>query len=351
MGRMLSNDVKMILTLWWLVWPVGFEPTTPATQTRCASKLRYGQWHEPTRWDRIAPRSVPLGSGSMPADPRSTTPATELGGQARLVALTVADDPAAWEGAGFTVVDGTVAIGGTTIHLTGRTDDRALRGIRDWTVSGLDAPTGNASTGSASIDSGRIGSGSIDGIVTTFTPSPEEEEEETTGEGQGEGRQAAGHPNGATGIDHVVIITPDLDRTIAAFAAVGLGVRRIRETESYGAPMRQAFLRLGSTIVEVVGGHEGTGGSAEEAPASWFGLALDVADLDATAALLGDGLGGIKPAVQEGRRIATIRHKNFGMSVATALMDDGTMDDGATDDGVRTGERDGNTDHADQEAG
>jgi hypothetical protein len=26
-----------------LVWPVGFEPTTPASQTRCATKLRYGQ--------------------------------------------------------------------------------------------------------------------------------------------------------------------------------------------------------------------------------------------------------------------------------------------------------------------
>ncbi len=256
----------------------------------------------------------------MTADHGSTMPSgTDLGGQARLLSLTVADDPEAWEGAGYTVIDGVVKVGATTIGLTGRTDDRALRGIRDWTVSGLDAPAGG---------------GSIDGINTTFTPLPGSSAEEAGDEVTGEGDGTTGHPNGATGIDHVVIATPDLDRTIAAFAAVGLAVRRIRETESYGAPMRQAFLRLGPTIVEVVGGHEGTGESAEEAPATWFGLALDAADLDATATLLGDGLGRIKPAVQEGRRIATLRHKTFGMSVATALMDDRapTDDHGQPDD-------------------
>lgn len=31
-----------------VVWPVGFEPTTPASQTQCASKLRHGQWAQPT---------------------------------------------------------------------------------------------------------------------------------------------------------------------------------------------------------------------------------------------------------------------------------------------------------------
>ena len=39
-------------------------------------------------------------------------------------------------------------------------------------------------------------------------------------------------------------------------------------------------------------------------------------------AVLGDGLGSIKPAVQDGRRIATIRHKTYGLSVAVALMDE-----------------------------
>jgi catechol 2,3-dioxygenase-like lactoylglutathione lyase family enzyme len=226
----------------------------------------------------------------------------DRGDLAQLLSLTVADDPTAWEAAGFAVCPhkgslGTVHLGPTTIHLSGRTDDRNLRGIRDWTVTGLDAPAGT-------------GAGTIDGIPTTFAPL-----------GGEPGSDTAANPNGATGIDHVVILTPDVNRTTAAFGELGLAVRRIRETDSYGAPMRQAFLRLGPTVVEVVGGHEGTGQSPTVAPAGWFGLALDVHDLDAVAALLGEGLGAIKPAVQPRHRIATIRHKTFGMSVAVALMD------------------------------
>ncbi|MBP7631622.1 MAG: VOC family protein [Acidimicrobiales bacterium] len=228
--------------------------------------------------------------------------ADDRGDLAQLLSITVADDPAAWEAAGFAVCPhegslGTVHLGPTTIRLTGRTDDRNLRGIRDWTVAGLDAPAG---------------AGSVDGIATTFAD---------TAEPHDTANPNGANPNGATGIDHVVILTPDVDRTTAAFGELGLAVRRIRETDSYGAPMRQAFLRLGPTVVEVVGGHEGTGQSATEAPAGWFGLALDVHDLDAVAALLGEGLGTIKPAVQPRHRIATIRHKTFGMSVAVALMD------------------------------
>jgi catechol 2,3-dioxygenase-like lactoylglutathione lyase family enzyme len=125
-----------------------------------------------------------------------------------------------------------------------------------------------------------------------------------------------------TGLDHVVVLTPDLDRTIAAVDGAGPKLRRIRDTESYGSPMRQAFFRFGPTIVEVVSGDTGTGQPAADAPATWFGLAVDVEDLDQTAKALGEGLGSIKPAVQGGRRIATIRHRNYDMSVAVAAMDD-----------------------------
>ena len=55
-------------------------------------------------------------------------------------------------------------------------------------------------------------------------------------------------------------------------------------------------------ICEVVGPAMPIG----DGPATWWGLALTVEDLDAAALTLGANLGGIKPAVQPGRRVATL---------------------------------------------
>ena len=74
-------------------------------------------------------------------------------------------------------------------------------------------------------------------------------------------------------------------------------------------------------MLEVVSGDVGSGQPVADAPATFFGLAVDVDDLDATAVVLGEGLGRIKAAVQAGRRIATIRTKAFDVSVAIAAMD------------------------------
>jgi catechol 2,3-dioxygenase-like lactoylglutathione lyase family enzyme len=220
-------------------------------------------------------------------------------GTVRLVELEVGDDPGAWEAAGFAVADGAVQLGSVRIRLAGSAGD-AGRGIRSWTLSGLPP-----------VDD-------LDGLPTR-TLDPDDGSDDGSDVGPGD---APIHPNGAVGLDHVVVLTPDLDRTIEALAAVGLEVRRIRDTTSYGSPMRQAFLRLGPTVLEVVSGDTGQGRPAADAPSTWFGLAVDVADLDALAAPLGPGLGGVKGAVQEGRRIATVRHRDLGMSVAVAFMDD-----------------------------
>ncbi len=219
----------------------------------------------------------------------------DRGNGAQLVELAVADEPEAWAAAGFAVVDDAVTIGATTIRLTGTVE--GSRGITSWSLAGLDL-------------SG-LGADGLDGLPTrpaaaTVAPSP---------------AHAPAHPNGTIGLDHVVVATPDLDRTIAALAEVGLGCRRIRDTESHGSPMRQAFFRLGGTVLEVVSGDTGSGLPAADDPARWFGLCVDVDDLDATAGALGDGLGRVKVAVQPGRRIATLRHKAFGLTVAVAAMD------------------------------
>ena len=125
-------------------------------------------------------------------------------------------------------------------------------------------------------------------------------------------------PNGAFELDHVVVMTDSLERTSAAIEAdLGLECRRIRETET----VRQGFHRFADgvtrgCIVEVVENPR------VGAPALW-GLVVNVADLDAAVAQLGpDRVGDAKPAVQPGRRIATVR-SGAGLGVAVALMTPG----------------------------
>jgi len=200
--------------------------------------------------------------------------------------IVVGDPPDAWEAAGYAVDDdGTCRIGTVRVRLVGRDGGK---GIRRWSLRGT--------------ADGSLAAGTIDGLATT------------TGDlGPAE---PAEHPNGARLIDHVVVASPDCDRSVAAFETVGLEARRTRHTESYGAPMRQTFFRAGEVIIELVGGEEPQG----DGPMGFFGLALTVADLDATIARLGSAIGAPKDAVQPGRRIATLRHRDLGMSVATAFM-------------------------------
>ena len=200
--------------------------------------------------------------------------------------IIVGDNPDSWRAAGFDVAaDGTTGIGDVTVELVGRANGKR---ILSWSFAGLDAAS--------------LADGTIDGLPTS-----------TTVEGPADPRR---HPNGVTAIDHVVVASPDTGRMVAAFEAAGFTVRRERDPESYGAPMRQTFLRSGAVILEVIGPHEPMG----DGPSGFFGLAHTVADLDATAALLGSGLGAPKDAVQPGRRIATLRHRDVGMSVATAFL-------------------------------
>ncbi len=199
-----------------------------------------------------------------------------------LCRLTVGDDPDAWRSAGFAVDDaGSCRIGQVEIALLGPAGGP---GIGTWGF------TGDVLDG-------------LDGLETVAVDSPP-------------GGDAPHHANGSVIVDHVVVLTPDTARTVAAFEGAGLVALRTRETDTNGLPMLQTFFRSGEVIIELVGPEEPSG----EDPASFFGLAHTVSDLGATADLLDDGLGRIKDAVQEGRRIATLRHKQFGMSVPTAFM-------------------------------
>jgi hypothetical protein len=203
--------------------------------------------------------------------------------------ILVGDPREAWEAAGFSVDDdGTCRIGGVRVRLVGRDGGKRILG---WSLRG--APPA------------RLADGTLDGLPTTESDAPPP--------------APARHPNGATQIDHVVLLSPDLARTTAALAMIGVEPRGERDTDTYGAPMRQVFFRLGEVILELVGQPE----TAGEGKPGFFGLAITVDDLNAAAALLGDHLGAVKDAVQEGRRIATLRHRDVGMSVATAFMSPG----------------------------
>jgi hypothetical protein len=200
--------------------------------------------------------------------------------------ILVGDPPEAWKAAGYTVDDdGSCRIGGVRVRLVGRDGGKRILG---WSLRGTPAA--------------RLAAGVLDGVPTTASEAPPVE--------------PAPHPNGAQGIDHVVLLTPNLPRTIAALDGIGLSPRGERDSDTYGAPMRQVFFRLGEVILELIGQPDSEG----EGDPGFFGLAITVADLDATAGLLGEHLGQVKDAVQEGRRIATLRHRDLGMSVATAFM-------------------------------
>lgn len=92
--------------------------------------------------------------------------------------------------------------------------------------------------------------------------------------------------------------------------------RRERDGELGGRSIRQIFFRFGEVIIEVVGSPETT----SEGPSALWGITYVVADIDATATFFGDYTAPVKDAVQPGRRITTLRHRDLGMSARTAFI-------------------------------
>jgi len=201
--------------------------------------------------------------------------------------LTVADPPGSWTALGFELDGDICVVGDVRVRLAG-TGTGTGKGLTGWSLRGF-------------------GGGELDGLPTARSDgSPPAERPQ--------------HPNGIAAIDHVVVISSDLDRTVGALQAAGLDLRRIREEPTPAGAPRQAFFRLGAVILEVVQAPEEaierTGG---DRPAFFWGLAFIAPDLDATVAGLGDRAGEIRTAVQPGRRIATLR-RSAGLSVPVALM-------------------------------
>jgi hypothetical protein len=206
---------------------------------------------------------------------------------ATLDELTIADTPDAWRACRFQVNGDICVVGDSRIRLVG---DDAGRGLTGWSLRDI-AKTAE-----------------LDGLPTALSDRPPPVEQPV-------------HSNGITALDHVVAITPALDRTVAALQGAGLDLRRIREQPTPAGAPRQAFFRLGAVILEVVQepkeAIERAGG--DQRPAFFWGLAFVAPDLEATVASLGDRVSEIRPAVQPGRRIATLR-RAAGLALPIALI-------------------------------
>jgi hypothetical protein len=139
------------------------------------------------------------------------------------------------------------------------------------------------------------------------------------------------HPNGVLALDHIVAMSPALDRSVDALKAAGLELRRIREQPTPAGAPRQAFFRLGDEILEVIQEPDRVAGedSHPDRPARLWGLAFIVEDIESTVERLGPDAGPVHPAVQRGRQIATLR-RSAGLTVPVALMSPRVDRDAAT---------------------
>jgi hypothetical protein len=188
--------------------------------------------------------------------------------------LRIAASAAAWEECGFAVEGDASGAGSVRLRFDG-----SGGGLAGWSLR--DAR-----------------STELDGLPTAASAVPPPEPAE--------------HPNGVTRIDHVVVLTPELERTTAAFELAGLALRRVREAGEAGPPVRQAFFRLAEVIVEVVESPQ-----LEAGQSRFWGVTFAVRDLDRSAGLLGGRLGEAHAAVQPGQRIATFRRSaRLGLPVA-----------------------------------
>lgn len=220
--------------------------------------------------------------------------------------IALADDPSRWQALGFAVQGQTVALGTIRLRLAGRAvaGRAAGRGILGWSLRG-------------------IATSDLDGLPTSIVTAPRDAASTapTRFASITAGDTAAAHPNGVTAIDHIVAFSPQLDRSVRSLQRAGLDLRRVREEPTPAGAPRQAFFRLGEAILEVVQIPNGelVRAGGEDAPAHFWGLALLSGDIEHTMRALGEHASDVRPAIQPGRRIATLK-RSAGLAVPVALM-------------------------------
>jgi hypothetical protein len=208
-----------------------------------------------------------------------------------LAGLVVGDEPGAWRAAGFDVAGDLLTTGGLTLRFAGADGPR---GVLRWALA---PPVGVPCDGLAAAAAGEV-------------PDPD-----------APGADPAGvvatrplHPNGVVGLDHVVVTTDDVERTTVALGRLGLEPRRtiVGVRGDGDDEVAYRFFLLGTCLLELVGPTAPTG----DGPARFAGLAFTSTSVEE----LGDLAGSPRDAVQPGRRIATLRGDDLGISVPVAFL-------------------------------
>lgn len=120
-----------------------------------------------------------------------------------------------------------------------------------------------------------------------------------------------------TELDHVVVMTPNVDRALAIYGAkLGLDLRLDRENPKWNA--RQLFFKVGGTVIEMAAK---IGGAPTDEPDRSGGLAWRVAEPHAAQARIaaaGFDVSEVRPGRKPGTHVFTVRNAPAG--VPTILL-------------------------------
>jgi hypothetical protein len=197
----------------------------------------------------------------------------------RLVEVVVGDHPATWRAAGFTVDGDTIHLDGLRLRLVDPAHGRGIRALGfdpAWTDD-------------------------LDGLCTIASAVDPD---------GAAARQE--HRNGAVALDHLVVTSPDPERTTAALVRAGIEPRRSIVGARGDTDVLYRFFLVGTCVLELIGP---AAPLEPGGPARFAGLAftsVTIEDLDGLTSPP-------KDAIQPGRRIATLRPE-VGASIPIAFL-------------------------------
>ena len=127
------------------------------------------------------------------------------------------------------------------------------------------------------------------------------------------------HPNGSTGIDHIVLKTQDAAWVEQELRIIGIIKRKQMENARLG--ISYSFYRPGNMTIEVISNFNSDKGPPTTKPkAELWGITFVTPDIDFTHNFLKDATKPPRAALQKGRRITTLDTLSFGISTRVAFM-------------------------------